>query len=440
MYCNRPTCYLTVMKMGETLPLTRRRNRREVKMRAGASVQPLRFPEGFFPTEGFTRQLDGLHARVLVIEGPARHAILVLELTSLPPEEVEGLRELLGQKTGAEHCHVLVTHTFSAPHFMPDHLLATERERANKRALRRLVQEAAGRAAQEAVDCLREARLSMGVSECGVATARDVETPLGWWIANNGPGPVDRRMTALRLADEADATIAVLVHYAVQPSVLDGSQMHAGGKAVSGDLAGCMASELEKGWGAPVLFLIGAAGDQAPRQKAKGFVVKDGALVETDMHDEAIPLLRAQAAEMADAAREAVQNARPMQESGCRYASAAVTLPGKRIERDLKKLHPTLEACYEPEGEREQRIELLCIGGLKLLGVAPELGCATAQAICSGDPMVRVVTLWNGGAKYLADARSYDRATYEAQNSFFARGGAERLAEAAAGLIGRMRD
>ena len=79
------------MKMGETLPLTRRRNRREVKMRAGASVQPLRFPEGFFPTEGFTRQLDGLHARVLVIEGPARHAILVLELTSLPPEEVEGL-------------------------------------------------------------------------------------------------------------------------------------------------------------------------------------------------------------------------------------------------------------------------------------------------------------------------------------------------------------
>ena len=158
------------------------------------------------------------------------------------------------------------------------------------------------------------------------------------------------------------------------------------------------------------------------------------------MHDEAIPILHAQAAEMADAAREAVKNARPMQESGCRYASAPVTLPGKRIERDLKKLHPTLEACYEPEGEREQRIELLCIGGLKLLGVAPELGYVTAQTIGASDPMVRVVTLWNGGAKYLADTRSYDRATYETQNSFFARGGAERLAEAAAELIGRMKN
>ena len=41
-------------------------------MRAGASTKTLCFPEGFFPTEGFSRQLDALCARVLVMEDGAR--------------------------------------------------------------------------------------------------------------------------------------------------------------------------------------------------------------------------------------------------------------------------------------------------------------------------------------------------------------------------------
>ena len=58
----------------------------EDAMKAGASTRILRFPEGFFPTEGFSRQLDPLCARVLVLENGARYALLVLELTSIPPE------------------------------------------------------------------------------------------------------------------------------------------------------------------------------------------------------------------------------------------------------------------------------------------------------------------------------------------------------------------
>ena len=44
----------------------------EDAMKAGASTRILRFPEGFFPTEGFSRQLDPLCARVLVLENGAR--------------------------------------------------------------------------------------------------------------------------------------------------------------------------------------------------------------------------------------------------------------------------------------------------------------------------------------------------------------------------------
>lgn len=65
----------------------------------------------------------------------------------------------------------------------------------------------------------------------------------------------------------------------------------------------------------------------------------------------------------------------------------------------------------------------------------PELNCVTAREIAGDDPMVRIVTLWNGGAKYLADRESCRRITYESQNSPFYPGAAEMLVEAARELL-----
>lgn len=404
-------------------------------MKAGASVRTLRFPAGFFPTEGFVRQIDALHARVLVLDGKERHALLVLEMTSIPGEEIDALSAVLKEETGAVHTYVLASHTFSAPHFMPDHALKTDEAREKKRQLQLLVREAVRGAAREAAEGVREVSLFLGTSECGVCTARDVLTDAGWWIANRGEGPADPVMTVLRMAEGSGKTAAVLVHYAVQSSVLDGSELRAGGKAVSGDLAGRMAAELEEELGAPVLFLIGAAGDQAPREKATGFVMESGVMRRTDMQDEAIALCEAQAHEMAEAARRALGGAKPISSETLSFASRTVRVPAKKMERDLKKLHPTRIPPYEADGESEQTIELLRLGALSLVGVKPELNCVTAQAICGGDPTVRVVTLWNGGAKYMADAASYDRITYESQNSPFGRGAAELLTQAARELL-----
>lgn len=405
-------------------------------MKAGASVRALRFPEGFFPTEGFARQIDALHARVLVLEGEERHALLVLEMTSIPGEEIDALSAVLKEETDAAHTYVLASHTFSAPHFMPDHALKTDGEREKKRQLQSLVREAVRGAAREAAARVTEVSLSLGTSECAVCTARDVLTDAGWWIANRGEGPVDQAMTVLRMQESSGKTAVVLVHYSVQSSVLDGSELREGGKAVSGDLAGRMAAELEEELGAPVLFLIGAAGDQAPREKAVGFVMENGVMRRTDMQDEAIALCKAQAHEMAEAARRALSGAKMVESGTLSFASCTVRVPAKKIERDLKKLHPTKVPPYEADGESEQTVELLRVGALSLVGVKPELNCVTAQAICGGDPAVRVVTLWNGGAKYMADADSYDRITYESQNSPFGRGAAELLAQAAGELLG----
>ena len=406
-------------------------------MRASASTKTLCFPEGFFPTEGFSRQLDALSARVLVMEDGARYALLVLEMTSIPPEEIEALGAVLREATGAAHAFVLATHTFSAPHFMPDERLDAA-GLAKKRQLQALVAQAAREAAQEAMQRLCEVYPSVGAQECRVNSARDVQTPAGWWIGCCGDGPVDHAMTVIDLRRADSTHAAVLVHYPVQSSVLDGSQLREGGKAVSGDLAGAMAAELEAETGCPVLFLIGAAGDQAPRQKAVGFTCDaQGVMTPTDMQDDAVPLCRALAREMAQAARMALIHARPMRSSDIAFAKRTVTVPAKEIERDLHRLHPTRVPPYVPCCESEQSVTVLTLGDVRLVGVKPELCCVTAQQIGAGDPLVRVVTLWNGGAKYMADADSCDRITYESQNSPFMKGAAEKLVACAREMLVR---
>ncbi len=396
-------------------------------MNAGAAVKVLTFPDGFFPAEGFCEVVDPLHARVLVLDGISRCAILVLEMTSLPPDEVEALKSILKEQTGAQLCFCLVTHTFSAPHFLPDHILKNEAERRKKAQLQASVYGAVREAAREAAQCLRPVTAVMGTAQCAVNSPRDVETASGWWIGTNGPGPVDHTLTAVRLGDAA-----VLIHYPVQSSVLDGSQLRSGGKAVSGDLSGLMASNLEKELGCPVLFLIGAAGDQVPRQKGVSTVVgDDGSLTHIDIQDEAILLCRELAGELSASARTALQEAKPLPLEMLAWEQREVTVPAKKIERDLHKLRPTRIPPYEPDGETVQTVDLLHIGSLKLIGVKPELNCVTSAEISGTDPMVKIVTLWNGGAKYMADAASCDRITYESQNSPFLKGAAERLAAAA---------
>ena len=403
-------------------------------MRVGAATHKIILPDGFLPTEGFARQIDELHVRALVLEKERRLALLAVELTSLPPEEIKALKAIACAASGAERAFVCATHTFSAPHFMPDHQL-DEAGRAKKEQLREAVQNAAREAARVAAQGMKEARLTFGEARCAVNTARDVETPLGWWVDKNGGGLVDHRMTAIGFTDEAGTRIATLLHYPIQSSVLDGSQLCEGGKVVSGDLAGWMAVEVEERTNAPALFLIGAAGDQAPREKAVGFIVENGELRRTDRQDDAIEVGRRLAKEMAQAALEAIASEQPIKADTLAITETEVVVPAKKMERDLHKLHPTRIAPYEADGVCMQPVCVLTLGEAQLVGVLPELNCVTAKAITQDHPLARVVTLFDGGAKYMADADSYDRITYEAMNSPFGKGAAERLTEAARSLL-----
>ena len=83
--------------------------------------------------------------------------------------------------------------------------------------------------------------------------------------------------------------MAALFHYGLQSSVLDGSALSAGGKAVSPDVAGIACDYVEKNTGDDdfvALYLIGAAGDQAPVEKAVTETFVRGEKIKTDRREE----------------------------------------------------------------------------------------------------------------------------------------------------------
>lgn len=401
-------------------------------MKLGAGCSPLRFSDGFFPVEGFSREVDPLHARVLLVDGADPFALVSLEVTSLPAHEVESLQRLVGETTGTPESRIWIcaTHTFSAPHLIPESMQKNEPEKTSQAALRKVIHDAVREACQRAVASMTEACVALGQGNSGVNINRDIETHEGWWVGNTGDGFSDKTLTVMR-ADAAGKPIAFVLHYGVQSSVLDGSILSDGGKGVSPDLAGMACRELERQHpGAVALFLAGAAGDQAPIEKAKTLrPLPGGAYQETDLGEDGIGICHALGKRLAQDAAEIIAS---LECKSCgadlRLCTDTVRLPAQQMP-PLTELQPTRNYAFIPAGETDQEVSVLSIGPLAIVGVRPELGAITARHIAQDSPFpfTLTATMVNGGAKYMAQAQAYDRMTYEAMNSPFAKGAAERL-------------
>lgn len=405
---------------------------RTVFLRAGAGRSPIAIPAAALPLEGFHSVHDPLSARVLVLDdGTIRVTIAVIDQTAIVEDQLARLLSLLRETTGSplEHCLVVASHTFSAPHVLPPGRLTGVEAKRNG-MLSRAVDDAVRRAAGDAVAALRPARLGAGDGVCRVNVNRDIPTPEGWWLGADDGGPTDHTVAVLRIDDERGRPLALLVNYAVQSSVMQFSAVRGSTREVSADLAGAACREIEEHYcddGAVALFLPGAAGDQAPYLTASDPVA-------------ARILLAALGSRLA---QEALRTAD-------RITTGDLTLPlsvvGERIEvgaqippPGLHALRPTHGYQYRSNGRTEALVTLLRIGDLAIAGLQAELGARTGLAVkaASAAPVTWVATMVNGGAKYMADTDGYDRCTYEAMNSRYARGTAEAVAARLAALLGK---
>lgn len=405
-------------------------------LRVGAGKQRITLPLDYLAVENFRTIHDPLNARAIVLEQEETVAVVSLEITSMPEQEVDQIRRLISEKTGIKEKNiwVCVTHSFSSPHLLPDFMLQTDEKIRLKKEYREALQNAACEAALEAVRSLRSAVMGVKTGFCEIVANRDVELPEGWWIGTNGKGLTDQTVSVIRFNDLDGNPIALISHFGMQSSVMDQSELSEGGKAVTSDVAGnaCQLAEDRYGNGMVALFLIGAAGDQAPVEKAVNETFENGKRIRSDLHEQGFEICERLAAALGEKICEIADNTicgnrtQPIV-----VKTKKVKVPAKKMEKDLHSLAPVHSFEYVADGESETTVEGLRLGDIALIGVRPELNCATAVSIMamSDFETTLICTMVNGASKYMADESSYDRFCYEAMNSPFGRGAAETVSQ-----------
>ncbi|MFN8567415.1 MAG: hypothetical protein U0Z44_07825 [Kouleothrix sp.] len=105
---------------------------------------------------------------------------------------------------------------------------------------------------------LAPAWISYGYGRCGLATNRDLWAPdHGRYVCGFNPaGPADDTVLVGRVTGDDGQVRATIVNYACHPTTLAWQN-----RLLSPDYIGAMREVLERIYGAPALFLYGAAGD-----------------------------------------------------------------------------------------------------------------------------------------------------------------------------------
>lgn len=398
---------------------------------SGAGKAEIRLDRGIFPWEDFHGSHDPLHVRTVFLQKGERVLLVSLELTSIPDEQVEVLKKAICDRWNFKRRNIWisVTHTFSAPHLLPPHMLTDEEMKRKREKIRAAVQNSVMEAVRQAVENAEAAALGIGLGCCQVNVNRDVETAEGWWIGRDELGPSDKALHVIRIDSlVTNRPIALLYHYAVQSSVTDLARDPQGRKLVSSDLTGYASTCIEENAGAPVaLYLMGAAGDQAPQKKADGETPPETAFRYVE---ELGSILAKEVLRVSGRTETAATE-------DLHLLCASVLCPAQKMNPDIRSLRPCRNYTFEADGEKETGISLIQTGDIVLIGVQPELGCYTALEIKAGSRFryTLPVTMVNGAAKYMASAEAYDRCTYEAMNSPFAKGAAEILCGETAELL-----
>ncbi|MCX8999844.1 hypothetical protein NOF55_22325 [Rhizobiaceae bacterium BDR2-2] len=415
---------------------------------AGAGRADVVFDASLFPLDGFAGERDPLAVRVLLLDGgAARLAIAVVDLTSISDAVIARFKAILGEVAGVEAGNAIVcaSHTFSAPHvFAPGQAPGGSDTASNDAALQAF-DAAVHTAATQAASVLQPATLGFGQGISRVNVNRDVETPSGWWLGANDAGYSDPTLGVLRIDRLDGRPLAILMNFAVQSSIMDGSERAEGGRLITADLAGAAARHVEAHFGADTvaLFLVGAAGDQAPYLQASRHVVaEDGSVGRSDIHEAGFTLVDLLGERLGG---EAVRVAGGIE---------AGPVPALEIRRESIEVAaqvfsprnapkgPVTSFDYEPGGTVEVPIVLMRLGDVVLVGVQPELSASIGARIRESSPfaLTLVATMVDGAAKYMPDAQGYDRFTYEARSAPFAKGAAEAAASGIIEHINRMKE
>lgn len=426
----------------------------ERRLLAGAGMAPISFQQELFPLEGFIAVHDDPAVRILVLNCGEQVAIASVEIVMLPPELIRETKQIISSITNTkeENIWVHTTHVITTPHAphapigmggVPIEISEDEKaELARKTELYRSpVLNAVTKAAESASASFREAKMGISTAQCNINTNRDISTPYGWWISFAPDGPSNHTATVLRFDDTTGSPIGALISYGLKPCCIDNSEMDVCNRQISSDVPGLACTLLEAQLGAPVLFTMSAAGDQVPVEQAWYDVVEeDGSIRKVDLGVLAgLEMVDRLGRKMADdLAPTLMQVTCDQINPEIHFNQDQIEWPGKgRMKFQLSK---NIE--FESNGIQKVDALVMTIGDVALVGTKPEINTITEAQLQEASPYKHtlLISMVNGGQKYMPDQASYDNFTWESQSSALMPGAAEAWVEKTASILNKMRN
>src|SRR5687768_10218234 len=210
---------------------------------------------------------DPIHHRIAALDDGATQVFLVAsDLCLFSPTVYHEVTAELKKQMGIEPVQVwwTVTHSHSTPEVGPpgmyDVLLKGRSEHPWDREYCEFVKSKFIEGIRQAREQLAPARIAIGtgMSRANInRRARDADGKLS--LGLNPDGPTDRQIGLIRLERPDGSPIGLIANYAMHGTVLGPSMLQ-----ISGDGPGIVTSYVEEKFGAPTLYINGAAGNLAP--------------------------------------------------------------------------------------------------------------------------------------------------------------------------------
>ena len=376
----------------------------------------------------FTAVHDPIFARALVLSEDAETvAIVTLDLPEVG--DMTPLRQRIERELGIHFNNIMIaaTHDHSAPRVgkvSPGALAQNggpESDRYSDVVFDRVI--AALKAAQSAA---QPARFGLAKGDANVNVNRDQYTPgKGWGLGYDPEGPSDKTVWVLKFAALSGKPIAVLFDYAVHSNVTFGI------KEISGDLAGAAEHYVERngGEGVVAMFMMGPAGDQAPRvfhAGQRGDVARDRELA-YQANDAQGVVLGAEVLRVLDLITTPTSKVR------IRVAAHDAVCPTKPGVSQMT----TMTTVRSPTVTLH--LGLIMLNEVGIAGVSGEVVTNIYRHLQRDTPLANTIlaTIVNDRVGYLVDDAAYDKPIFEVNGSPAARGCAEDAI--VGGLVGMMK-
>ena len=364
----------------------------------------------------FTAVHDPIFARALVLSEDAETvAIVTLDLPEVG--DMTPLRQRVERELGIHFNNIMIaaTHDHSAPRVgkvSPGALAQNggpEADRYSDVVFDRVI--AALKAAKSAA---QPARFGLAKGDANVNVNRDQYMPgKGWGLGYDPEGPSDKTVWVLKFESLSGKPIAVLFDYAVHSNVTFGI------KEISGDLAGAAERYVERngGEGVVAMFMMGPAGDQAPRvfhAGQRGDVARDRELA-YQANDAQGVVLAAEVLRVLDLITAPTSKVR------IRVAARDAACPTKPGVSQMT----TMTTVRSPTVTLH--LSLIMLNEVGIAGVSGEVVTNIYRHLQRDTPLSNTIlaTIVNDRVGYLVDDAAYDKPIFEVNGSPAARGCAE---------------